>query len=408
MQGTIQVPLPGLQASMPKTAASEFEARFGRPPTIVAWAPGRVNLIGEHTDYNDGFVLPTAISDGTWVLAAESSRESRIVSLQEGEAAPFSARTVAPGQTEGWVRYVAGVAWALGGASEINALVGTDLPLGSGLSSSAALEVAFAKVWDYLDGKGLTPIETALACQRAEHGMVGVLCGVMDQMASSMGEAGCALSIDVRSLEVEAVPLPPMLSIAVCDTGMPRTLAGSVYNARRRECEQACEALGVQSLRDAEAHMTKLATLEQILGKRASHVVMENRRCRDMALALRSQDRERIGRLMAESHGSLRNNYQVTTVELDEMASAASGAAGCWGARMTGAGMGGACVALVETGFVEQFVEETMRSYRERTKRQTGSVRIVQASGGAAVGPWIGPLEDGANASKNTGKHSRE
>lgn len=403
MPPLIQVPLPGLQARMPADAASRFRSTFGRPPSLIAWAPGRVNLIGEHTDYNDGLVFPAAINAGTWVLATPAEGESRIVSMEEGEALPFSARTVAPGMAEGWARYVAGVAWALGGVPEVDALTGTDLPIGSGLSSSAALETAFARLWDLMEGGARSAMQIASACQQAEHHMVGVQCGVMDQLASSLGKEGHALFIDIQSLAVEPVPLPPSLSIAICDTGMPRTLAGSVYNERRKECEAACASLGVKTLREAELKMTNLDDLEQILGRRASHVLAENVRCRELAAALRNLDRERVGSLMRDSHLSLRNNYAVSTVELDGMARAAQESAGCWGARMTGAGMGGACVALVENSRVETFSEEALHRYRESTGRRSGSVRIVTASNGAIAGPWKVPDNPTWIASKNTG-----
>ncbi len=403
MHPRIQVPLPGLQAKMPADAVRRFENEFGCEPAWLAWAPGRVNLIGEHTDYNEGYVFPAAISLGTWVLACPAEHETRVVSMEEGHGASFQARTVAPGQVEGWSRYVAGVAWAMGGAMEIHALTGTDLPIGAGLSSSAALETAFARLWDSLDGGMRDDLEIALACQKAEHGMVGVQCGVMDQMASIMGKAGCALFMDVRSLTVEYVPLPAGLSIAICDTGMPRTLAESVYNERRRECEEACSALGVRSLREVDSKMTNLGSLEQIPGLRASHVVTENDRCREMATALRDLNRERIGELMRDSHLSLRNNYAVTTVELDEMARAAQESQGCWGARMTGAGMGGACVALVETEHVEQFSDDVLRKYRASTGQRSGSIRMVSVSNGAASGAWSQPKTPSRIASKNTG-----
>jgi galactokinase len=390
----------------PEGLAGGFAESFGGDPELVAWAPGRVNLVGEHTDYNEGWVLPAAIGLGTWVAARPARGACRLVSATHGPAPGFDAAACAPGEELGWAAYPAGVAWAMRDrvqAAPIEAYVWSDLPAGSGLSSSAALGVAFGTLWNAMAGAPLSPLEVALAAQRAENGFVGVQCGAMDPMASALGVPGHALLIDARTLQAQPVALPEDAAIVVCDTGTPRSLAGSVYNQRRAECEEASRLLGVPSLRDATWEALDRAGLPPVLHARARHVLEENERVLAAAEALQAGDRAALGALFEASHESLRNNFEVTTVELDTMAATARRGPGCWAARMTGAGMGGACVALLGKNSVEQFMDAVRREYLRAIHGGSPSFLAVGASGGASVGPWIWPSASNGLAGKKTG-----
>ncbi len=310
-------------------------------------APGRVNLIGDHTDYNEGFVLPIAVDRET-VLRARPSGDGSVrlrsadaagaVSLPaDGSAEP---RSVEPS----WGRYAAGVLRVLADrgrpAAGIDAEISSTLPVGAGLSSSAALEVALALALCDAAGFELEPLDLALVCREAEQVATGVPCGIMDQLCSVAGRGGCALRIDCRSLSVDYVPLPPQLAVLVLHSGISRALAGSEYAGRRSECEAAAARLGLRSLRDASP--------EQVAGDpRARHVVSENERVLAAARALGSGDLAGLGRLMSESHASLRDDFDVSTPELDALAAALE-ESGAFGARLTGAGFGGCVVAIAD------------------------------------------------------------
>ena len=335
-----------------------FRERTGRDPDGVWAAPGRVNLIGEHTDYNDGFVLPAAID--RQVVAAAGRRDGgrlRAWSLQEAQPAELDLAGIGPGRVEGWAAYPAGVAWALGQAGVavggVDLVVDGNVPAGAGLSSSAALECATATALAELSGARLDPVALARVARRAENEVVGVPSGVMDQMASMLGRAGHALFLDTRSLDTEHVPLPleaAGLCLLVLDTRAGHRLVDGAYADRRAACEAAAATLGVPALRDA--------TLEQVeaaagaLGdpgfRRARHVVTENARVLEAVGLLRRGDLDRLGPLLAASHASLRDDYEVSSPELDTAVEAAV-EAGAVGARMTGAGFGGSAIALVGT-----------------------------------------------------------
>jgi galactokinase len=332
-----------------------FRERTGRDPDGVWAAPGRVNLIGEHTDYNDGFVLPAAID--RLVLVAAGRRPGgrlRLWSLQTGPPAELDLAEVGPGRVEGWAAYPAGVAWALGQAGvEVGAdlVVDGDVPAGSGLSSSAALECATATALADLDGADLDRPALAALARRAENEVVGVPSGVMDQMVSMLGRAGHALFLDTRSLATEQVPLPldaAALSLLVIDTRAGHRLVDGAYADRRAACEAAAAVLGVPALRDATPEQVEAAAAA--LGdpglRRARHVVTENARVLDAVALLRAGRLDRLGPLLAASHASLRDDYEVSSPELDTAVEAAV-AAGAVGARMTGAGFGGSAIALV-------------------------------------------------------------
>jgi galactokinase len=341
--------------------AAAFRERAGRDPDGVWAAPGRVNLIGEHTDYNDGFVLPVAID--RLVLAAASRRDDgrlRLWSLQSEPPADLALAEVGPGKVEGWAAYPAGVAWALGQAGvEVGGadlVVDGDVPAGAGLSSSAALECATATALADLEGAGLDRVAVAGLARRAENEVVGVPSGVMDQMASMLGRAGHALFLDTRSLDTEQVPLPleaAGLCLVVIDTRAGHRLVDGAYADRRAACEAAAATLGVPALRDATPAQVEAAA--DALGeeglRRARHVVTENDRVLEAVRLLRAGELERLGPLLAASHASLRDDYEVSSPELDTAVEAAV-TAGAVGARMTGAGFGGSALALARADLV--------------------------------------------------------
>ncbi len=370
--------------------SEEFRARFGTSPEVVGIAPGRINLIGEHTDYNDGFVFPAAIDRGLYIAASRSSgRRSRLISIELGEGESFDARVVEPPPAESWTKYAAGMSWALrqtGSLPNIDAVIGSDIPIASGISSSAAIEMAFGVVWGAFAPLQLTNKELALAGQRCENGFIGLQSGIMDQMASAMGKAGQAMFLDTRTLEIQYAPIPCHLVIALCDTKQSRELAASAYNERRSQCEEACRALGISKLRDASMAQLEAGRdlMSEVVFRRARHVITENERCQRFLAALHAGDEAAIGDLMRESHASMRDDYEATSVQLDAMADAANGAFGCVGARVTGAGFGGACVALVHRESVKSFKNQTELAYRTATG-VNGEVLACEPAEGARL-----------------------
>jgi galactokinase len=376
-----------------REAVRLFQERFGAPPDALALAPGRINLIGEHTDYNEGFVCPAAIDRFVAVAARRTPGYSELISEQLGHGEPFDAAKVEIGQVGGWSKHPAAVAWALSemGFRELpnlQALVHSDLPVASGVSSSAALEVAFGAVWNHLERLDLEPMELAEVAQTAENRFIGVQCGLMDPAASALGRKGHALFMDTRTREVLYPPVPKRLKIVLCDTGTPRELADSAYNERRHQCELAAKAMGVPSLRDATLELLEARAHEMdgLVYLRARHVITENSRCQSFAEALESGNDLRLGVLMRASHESLRDDYEVSTDELNRMAEACWHAPGCTGARMTGAGFGGACVAFVIAGSLSEFLRYARRQYKEKTGRD-GQLSVCEAADGARIEP---------------------
>ncbi len=341
-----------------------FRSRFGQNPEWIAEAPGRVNLIGEHTDYQEGFVMPAAIDLKIWVAASASDGPTTLVSADQEAEDQFPVSSVTPGSVTTWAKYAAGAGWALGAKTDLNAAVVSTLPAGAGLSSSAALEMAFSLIWNEVDQFGLDSQQLALSSQKAESEFVGVPCGIMDQMASAMGREGCAMHLDTRSLEIEYAPIPEGISFVVCHTGKERQLHGSEYAERREACEKASRLLKVRFLRDAELIDLKDSPLVGETMMRARHVITENDRCARFAAALKKGQTADLGLLMLGSHESLRVDFEVSCRELDEMATAAREAPGFLGARLTGAGFGGACIALVKTEMVEEFCLKAEAAYR--------------------------------------------
>jgi galactokinase len=365
-----------------------FRRRFGSEPAVEGIAPGRVNLIGEHTDYNDGFVFPAAIDRGLRIAAKVTAGPSQVFSEQLGDGEEFDVANVEPGHLQSWSKYAAGMAWALRREKlpNLQAVVDSDIPIGSGVSSSAAVEMAFGVVWNHLAGLNIPPQELAKLGQVCENQFVGVNSGIMDQMASAMGRNGMAMFLDTRTLEIEYAPVPDDLSIVLLDTKKPRSLEASAYNERREQCEQAAKILKVGKLRDATMPQLdrKSGVMPNLVYKRACHVISENDRCIRFKKALADKNYGLIGDLMKASHESLRMDYEVTGKELDAMADAAWHAPGCVGARMTGAGFGGACVALVRTKLVDQFIASTLRAYDEATGLG-GEAMVCEIADGARI-----------------------
>ncbi len=406
-------------------AAQAFRRVFGRDPEAVAAAPGRVNLIGEHTDYTGGFVLPVAIDRAVAVAGARRpDRSVHVYSLQYGQRAAFEidaltelpagfsgdpaargagdpvqgagdpARGAARRQREAsWVAYVEGVWWALGDLGHrlpgADLAVAGDVPLGAGLSSSAAVEMACVMIAAALGGLELDPLAAIRAAHRAENEFVGVRCGIMDQFVACLARRGHALFLDTDGLGFQYVPLPPQAALVVTDTGQRRELAGSGYNRRREECEQALalarrhlsgwrlvRELDGRSLQALRPHMP------EVLWNRLSHLVEENARVQQAVQALRASDLKGFGELMNASHESLRNQFEVSSPALDEAVAIARAVPGVLGARMTGAGFGGCTVSLALRESVDRLVAALREEYPRRMG-QVPQVWVVEASDGA-------------------------
>lgn len=378
----------------------QFIVRFNRTHKYQLFSPGRVNLIGEHVDYNDGPVLPAAIDREVNFLAAPNA--TGIVSLQaldlEQETRFYLDNLEQKLTLEGtdlpdWALYPAGVAWVLQQAGipirGLDVLYTSNIPIGAGLSSSAAIEVGFARLWIESAGEAMDCLELARLCQRAESEYVGVSVGLMDQFATACGIEGHALYFDTRSLEWQALPIPDSLAIVIADSGIRRSLADSLYNQRRSACEQATERLreympGIQSLRDVSTteFMAYSPFLPDEIRKRAEHVVKEIARVDSAVNALHREDIEIFGALMYASHNSLRNLYEVSTPELDTLVTLTREIPGCYGARLTGAGFGGCTVNLVEAPKAEIFIDSLQQKYHESTGIQA-PVYLCHPSQGA-------------------------
>ena len=380
----------GLRASL---AELEPEAVRAAPDgVVVVRSPGRVNLIGEHTDYNDGFVLPAAIDLEIRIcFVATDDRRVELTRLDTDERLGFELDAIGSPREE-WIDYVAGVAQALAERDVpmrgLRGVIASDLPISSGLSSSAALELGAA--WALaVERPPLEPMEMALVGQRAENSHVGVRSGLMDQFAVAFGERGAALLLDCRSREHETVPLPlERARLVVCDSQAPRELANSAYNERREQCELAVAQLRaagevVDSLRDVDMLMLDrhAARLDPVARARAHHVVAENERVLATVAALRQGDLAAVGRLFAESHASLRDLYQVSSAELDALVEIAQATPGVIGARMTGAGFGGCTVNLVEPEALERFTEAITGEYPGRTGREATVYPVTPVNG---------------------------
>ncbi len=384
-----------MTAPLQQRTTSAFTRHFGHLPTLHLRAPGRVNLIGEHTDYNDGFVLPCAIDFDTRIAAApRPDRQVRVCACDYGDAldqfdldAPILARPDAP-----WANYVRGVVQVLL-AKGLN-LGGMDLaiagnvPQGAGLSSSASLEVAVAQAFNVLhNSELLSPTDIALVAQKAENSFVGVNCGIMDQLISACGQADHALLIDCRSLSTQAVPLPAGLAVVIVHSHVQRGLVGSEYNTRRQQCEAAAAHYGVKALRDIDiARLERdAAGLDAVVLRRARHIVSENQRTLDAAQALATGDLQRLGQLMAASHDSMRDDFEITVPPIDHLVAILQAAIGPQGgARMTGGGFGGCAVALLPEALVPTARAAVAAQYRA-PHGDAATVYVCHASAGVGV-----------------------
>jgi galactokinase len=375
------------------TIRDQFEQYYGIHPHLIVRAPGRVNLIGEHTDYNDGFVFPAAIDRATYVAARpRDDHRIHVVAADLHDEDEFALEAIERSSTHPWSDYIRGVAKSLLVAGHVlggaNLLITSDVPRGAGLSSSAALEVATGYAFQLLNRLNILGEELALLAQGAENSFVGVQSGIMDQFISALGQRDHALLLDCRDLSYRPVPLPHDTQIVVCDSHIERALAGSAYNQRRQECDQAVLIFKqwypkIIALRDVtiaqfEAHA---ADLPQPVRARALHVVGENDRTLRSAAALEAGDLATFGRLMNESHASLRDNYEVSTPDMDTLVEAAWRVPGCYGSRLTGAGFGGCTVSLVRKDAVAQFRHDVAGAYRAATGRET-TIYICRASDG--------------------------
>jgi galactokinase len=380
---------------------AHYKEQYGHKPRWVAAAPGRVNLIGEHTDYNDGFVLPMAIdrycviAAGPTVGPSDVGRSAQLYSRQIDESCTVPLG--ADASTEGvpaWARYVQGVVAMLEPlgltAKPFQAVIDSTVPLGGGLSSSAALEVATATLVEGITGKSLDPKQKALACQAAEHRYAGVPCGIMDQFTSVLGQAGHLVLLDCRSQEAELIPMDaPEISVLVINTNVKHELASGEYAVRRAQCEAAAKALGVRALRDVDWAQLEASrpsssppldgeglgegrqrALDPVVFRRARHIVTENGRTVQAANELRAGNWPRVGELMVASHESLRDDFEISCAELDllvELALKISPDDGMIGSRMTGGGFGGCTVSLVHTTAADQIAAQITAEYQKQT-----------------------------------------
>ncbi len=362
----------------------------------AAYAPGRVNLIGEHTDYNEGFVLPAAVDRGVAVAARRvPGARFTLHAIDLGQSCAFAPAALGRDPDHPWADYFKGVLWALAergmAVPACEATVMGDLPRGAGLSSSAAYEVATLLLCQALGDFALSSLDVAKLARAAENGFVGVACGIMDQMAAVFGEQGRALLLDCRSLARETVAVPAGLKIVVAGSGVRHSLASSEYNQRRAECEEGVRLLSsslpaVRSLRDVspEELAPLLPALPAIVGQRCRHVVTENARVGEAVTAMRGDDRALLKTLMAASHASLRDDYQVSCPELDVLVELALALPYCHGARLTGAGFGGSTVNLVEAEAVGPFSEAITSGYRRRCGR-AAEIHVFEPSAGARL-----------------------
>ena len=367
-----------------------FSEQFHRPPALLVRAPGRVNLIGEHTDYNDGFVMPMAIDRAVWIaLRPRQDRTVNVHSLMYDQRTRFSLDHLKKGPT-GWVEYLKGVAWAMQEAGYtlqgFDGIVAGDVPFGAGLSSSAALEMATARAFAAISGVPWEPANMAIIGQRAENEWVGVQCGIMDQMISAAGQTGHALLIDCRTLEMTPVPLPAGISVVILDTATRRGLLDSAYNERRAQCEAAARFFGVPALRDVsmEQFQERAGKLDDLTRRRAHHVISENERTLAAVDVMNHGDAAELGRLFVASHASLRDDFEVSSSELDAIVDCALRDVRCYGARMTGAGFGGCAVALVRAEAAKSFAGEVAACY-QKTAGLLPQIYLCAPANGAEV-----------------------
>jgi galactokinase len=378
--------------------ANLFAKTYGRPARWIVAAPGRVNVIGEHTDYNDGFVLPTAIERYAVMAADKAADGKKAIEIRDASGADVAiidtSVPVKPGSPK-WSNYPRGV---IAGMIErglnpggLDVLLNSTVPLGSGLSSSASLEVCTATLVEAVTGRTIVPVEKALLCQKAEHDFAGVPCGIMDQFISVMGQQNNLLLLDCRSRETQLVPMnDPAVSLLIANTNVKHELANGEYAQRRAQCEAAAQALGVASLRDATPDVLENAKgkMDDIVFRRARHVIGEIERTVHAAEAVRASNWPAVGQLMYASHESLRDDYEVSCKELDAIVEIAEGMGikgGVFGCRMTGGGFGGCAVALVKTELIESISAKIGADYKKKTGIEATIFTTRPAAGATVV-----------------------
>lgn len=377
--------------------ANSFAKAFGRPPRWIVAAPGRVNVIGEHTDYNDGFVLPMAIERYAVMAADKAADAKKVIEIRDASGAETAfidlSGSVKPGAPK-WSNYCRGVIAGLAerglNPAGLDVFLNSTVPLGSGLSSSASLEVCTATLLEAVTGRTLVPVDKALLCQRAEHEFAGVPCGIMDQFISVMGRQNNLLLLDCRSRETQLVPMnDPAVSLLIANTNVKHELANGEYAQRRAQCEAAARILGVASLRDAtpDALENAKGKMDEVVFRRARHVIGEIERTVHAAEAVRASNWPAVGQLMYASHYSLRDDYEVSCRELDALVDIAETMGvkdGVFGCRMTGGGFGGCAVALVRTEVMGSIVEKISASYKKATGIEA-TIFTTRPAGGATI-----------------------
>ena len=377
--------------------AAEFQKHYGRAPRWIVAAPGRVNVIGEHTDYNDGFVLPMAIERYA-IMAADNSVTAGTISIYDAAFKENATIDISAPVTKGspkWSNYIRGVLCGFQNRGvkipALDVAFMSTVPLGGGLSSSAALEVCTATLMEAATGKAIDPIEKALLAQKAEHDFAGVPCGIMDQFISALGREGHLLLLDCRTRKTELVPMSdPSVALLVINTNVKHELSGGEYAERRAQCEEAARNLGVKSLRDVtpdqlEKGKTKLS---EVVYRRARHVIGEIERTVHAAEGIRASSWPSVGNLMYASHASLRDDYEVSCQELDDVVEIAEDIGykgGIYGCRMTGGGFGGCCVALVKADCVDAITKKIAADYKIKTGIEAAIFASRPAAGATII-----------------------
>lgn len=374
-----------------QSLSQKFAEVYGRYPSVVAHAPGRVNLIGEHTDYNQGFVFPAAINFGTWVACCARADEQVVVTAldYQGQSNQFLLNDISHDTEQGWANYVRGVIKVLHAQMPLprgaDLLVTGNVPQGAGLSSSASFEIALLKALTDLFALPLGGIQAALLGQKAENDFVGCSCGIMDQLISAMGKEGNAMLLDCQSLAIQHSPLPTDLEIVIVNSNVKRGLVDSEYNLRRAQCEEAATVMGLTSLREATMEMLEAAQsdMSSLVYKRARHVITENARTLEACDALARGDIETVSRAMAASHRSMRDDFAITVPPIDHLVSLIDSVIGeRGGVRMTGGGFGGCVVALVPHALVSA-VQAQIDTHYEKNTGYRADVYVCTATQGA-------------------------
>ena len=382
--------------------AAEFQKHYGRPPRWIAAAPGRVNVIGEHTDYNDGFVLPMAIeryaimaADAPLPGSVSAASQISIWDIHFDESATIDISSPVTKGTPKWSNYIRGVLCGFQNRGvtipALDIAFMSTVPLGGGLSSSAALEVCTATLMEAATGKAIDPIEKALLAQKAEHDFAGVPCGIMDQFISALGREGHLLLLDCRTRKTELVPMSdPSVALLVINTNVKHELSGGEYAERRAQCEEAAKNLGVKSLRDVTPDQLEKgkAKLSEVVYRRARHVIGEIERTVHAAEGIRASSWPSVGNLMYASHASLRDDYEVSCKELDDVVEIAEDIGykgGVYGCRMTGGGFGGCCVALVKADCVDAITKKIAADYKTKTGIEAAIFSSRPAAGATII-----------------------